>query len=151
MTFTYEVIITDPKCPSKTTHSPFTILSVTSLFTLLMSETLPDFRYSVQICHNSESNKQTNQQTHTFPFTILSAKILFTLLIYETFHDSLIPWKWSLYPLRQKNKQRAVHNLVQTFHTVCSTVTYHCTFRYHLCLPLPFFSSINSNHIKYLH
>jgi len=33
------------------THSPFTVLSVTILFTVLMSDTMHDFRYSVQICH----------------------------------------------------------------------------------------------------
>jgi hypothetical protein len=45
-------------------HSPFTILSVTILFTLLMFDTLHDFCYWVQICHNLYN--VTNKQTHTF-------------------------------------------------------------------------------------
>ena len=52
---------------NKHKHSPFTTLSVTILFTLLMSDTLHDFCYSVQICHFIQCNKQTNTNTHIPP------------------------------------------------------------------------------------
>jgi uncharacterized membrane protein YwzB len=59
------------KQTNKHTHSPFTTLSITILFTLLMSETLHDFPFSVDTCHYlyNITNKQTN--THIPPFLSL--------------------------------------------------------------------------------
>jgi len=65
-------------------HSPFTILSVTILFSVPISNTFPDFHYSVQICHYLYN--VTNKQTHS-PFTIFSVTILFTAPISNTFPD----------------------------------------------------------------
>jgi len=147
------VIITIPKYPLRKTltfplHCP---LSNNSLhcadvwYTAWLSLLITNLSLFVQC------NKQTNKHKHS-PFNTLLVTILFTLLIYETFHD--FTYSVTLVSLpkytKQTNTQTAVHNVVQTFHTRCPTVSYQCKFRFHLRLPLPFFSSINSNHIKYL-
>ena len=48
----------------KHTHSPFTTLSVTIQFTLLMSDTFHDFPFSVDICHNLP-NKNNNKKSQS--------------------------------------------------------------------------------------
>jgi uncharacterized membrane protein YwzB len=54
---------------NKQTHSPFTVLLITVLFHVLMSDTFHDFRYSVQICHYlyNVTNKQRNKHIHHSP------------------------------------------------------------------------------------
>ena len=74
---------------------------------------------------------------------MLSVTILFTVLMCDTLHGFIFSVDACHYlpnvtNKKQRNNHRAVYNAVQTFHTRCPTVSYQCTFRYHLYLPLPF-------------
>ena len=72
-------------------YSTFTVLSVTILFTVLMSDTLHDFPFYVETYHYlpSETNKQTNKQTAVFNVVLPFHTRCPTLSYQCTFHCHL--------------------------------------------------------------
>ena len=99
------------------------------------------FLLSTNLSLFRQCNKQTHEQTNILPFTILSVTILFTVLMSETFYDFLSCVDTCHYlpnVTNKTNKQIAVLNVVQKFHTRCPTVSYQWTFHFHLRIPLHF-------------
>ena len=101
------------------THSPITILAVTILFPLLMSETFQDFPVPVDTCLSSPCRHLSflSLQTLVFPLPVDTCLYL---------------------PNETTNKQTAALSVVQTFHARFSRLSYQCRYHCHLRLTLPF-------------